>query len=167
MDDIITYYIESKIIDIQIGVLIPNWQFLFYSNPRIYDSNKRGINRFLKLHKHDIYIYKSQFISNSFNGTKTPITYLDEIDMFRERTKVSVDDFWEVIEDNKTGLDIRSFFDYPDCLKYYVGEEKFLNSKLLSSKESISVYNRLPTLKRELEQILDTEIIIDNLRWRN
>ena len=148
-----TYYIELKLLELQIGELKSGWQFLFYPHPRFYDSNKRGINRFLKLHKHEI--YKSQFsdISNSF-----------------ERTKVNVDDFWEVIEDNKTGLDIKSFYGYPDCLKYYVEDEEsyklFLDRQLLSRKELV-IFRRLPTLKKELEQSLNTEIIIDNLRWKN
>jgi len=120
--------------DIHIGKSSFGWQFIFQTNVGYYESTKAGVNRFLKMNKMNLY------------------------DEYGE--KVSIEDFWDIVEKKKGGLTLRKYYNYLDCLRYY-GED---GEKIYIPEENRDkLYYDLPQDKCVLERFIKEEFIIDDL----
>lgn len=125
--------------DIHIGKSSGGWKFIFQTNTNFYESNKRGVNRFLKLHKTDIY------------------------DEYGKR--ISVEDFWDLVKIKENGIDLKSYYNYPYCLKFYDTKgEKIPGDMIKFEKhEDIITHRDLPLVKSILIRFIQEETIVDGL----
>ena len=137
------YYIKLNDDIVHIGKASWGWQFIFQANTNYYESNKRGINRFLKLHKDQLY---------------------DEYG-----TYVNIENFWELVETKGSGVNLRTYHDYPRCLKFYdsAGNRIPKNFFRFDKTEDREIYERLPECKSILIHFIEEEILVDGLVFHN
>ena len=137
-------------VEVFFGEYSPGWKFIFRSHNHLYETSKRGINRFLKLHKYDIFV-----------------EYRDDQGERIRRGRISVENIWKTVKDSESNLDLKKFYNYPHCLEFYDcgGVKRF--SRKLKSEEEIKLFDRLPTKLIFLTSALSNEYTIDGLRWQD
>lgn len=137
------YYINCEDNTVHIGRSSFGWQFIFQTNTNYYESNKLGINRFLKLHKDQLY---------------------DEYG-----TNINIKDFWELVEKKRSGVNLRTYHDYPHCLKFYDFEGERISEYMIKFDkiEDRVIYDRLPEYKSTLVRFIEKEILVDGLVFYN
>ena len=137
------YYIrldDDRSNDIHVGKSSFGWKFIFQVNSKQYSPNKVGVNRFLKLHRDKFY---DEYGSN-----------------------VDIGEFWELVEQKKDGVDVKTYHNYPDCLKFYdnnTGELIPEDEIIFKNPRELQTYKDLPFNKSVLEHFLQEETIVDGL----
>ena len=58
-------------VEVFFGEYSLGWKFIFKSHNHLYETSKRGINRFLKLHKYDLFVeYRD---NQAYSTTRDPL----------------------------------------------------------------------------------------------
>ena len=136
------YYIRidnnNRDSDVHIGKSSGGWQFIFQTNPTYYHADKNSVNRFLKLHKDNLF---------------------DEYGI-----NISIDNFWKLVEEKKEGLTLREYYRYPECLNFYsYAGRKLPKSELQNSELVDEIYTRLPAELEFLERFMKDEFFVDGI----
>lgn len=139
------YYIRKDGKEIHLGKSSYGWQFIFQPQLGYYENTRSSINRFLKLNKNDFY---------------------DEYDQ-----SVIVEEFWDMVEQKKDGLTLKSYYGYPKCLRFYDSDGiKIIESEaraIIKTDEYERLYNEIPERRSLLEHFMKYEFVSDGLLFHD